>query len=269
MQGKRLYLVANSQAGLYLTAALAFVAGRLGYSVYLHHHVYSYINNYDRRMARIDRWIGASGVHVVHCKKMVDDFRRRYRSRCSFAIVLPSAVTIDMSLVGPMPQGPLRLGMLSNLTMAKGVGDAIATFAALKNSGRQVTLSLAGPAYEQAAKRHIDLAVADHPGLVTRLGPVYGDDKAKFFAEIDVLLFPTQYKHESWGIVLNEALAAGVPVITNDRGCSSIVVGDRAGLVVPDPAQFVASATRRSNAGSIVPMSIGQHRKLRSSRPTS
>ena len=101
------------------------------------------------------------------------------------------------------------------------------------------------------------------------LGPVYGDDKAKFFAEIDVLLFPTQYKHESWGIVLNEALAAGVPVITNDRGCSSIVVGDRAGLVVPDPAQFVASATRRSNAGSIVPMSIGQHRKLRSSRPTS
>jgi glycosyltransferase involved in cell wall biosynthesis len=58
-------------------------------------------------------------------------------------------------------------------------------------------------------------------------------------------LFPTRYPAESWGIVLNEAFAAGAPVITFDRGCTCDVVGEQAGLVVPRSGEYVAAAARQ------------------------
>jgi glycosyltransferase involved in cell wall biosynthesis len=242
VDGQRLFLVANSQAGLYSTAAVVFVAARLGYAIHLHHHVYSYINHFDRRMAWIDRWMGPRGVHVVHCEKMIRDFRARYRSQREFAIIFPSAVTIEVRSPRQFPARVFRLGLLSNLTIAKGLTRAIDTAAALHAAGRRVELVLAGPVLEPAAKQCLDVALQQFPDLITYRGPLYDADKTDFFAQIDAFLFPTEYQHESWGIVLNEALAAGVPIVTNDRGCSSIVVGDRAGLVVQNPEDYVPEA---------------------------
>jgi glycosyltransferase involved in cell wall biosynthesis len=88
-------------------------------------------------------------------------------------------------------------------------------------------------------------SLVEFPGKVCHLGPVYDDAKLEFFRSIDVLLFPTRYREESWGIVLNEALAAGVPVITFDRGCTRTVVGERAGLVVSRDRDFVEPAVRQ------------------------
>lgn len=244
-RGQRMYLVANSEAGLYSTAVLTYVAGSLGYSIYLHHHVYSYINQYDRRMACIDRWMGPRGVHVVHCEKMAQDFSNRYSSRCKFAVVCPSAVSIELRAARITPRQPLQLGMLSNLTMSKGVGRAIEVFRRLRGAGRNVALTFAGPAHEEQSSRLIAQARVEFPGLLTHVGPLYGEDKTRFFSDMDVFLFPTEYEHESWGIVLNEALATGIPVITNDRGCSRIVVGGRAGLVVEHPSDYVDSAVRQ------------------------
>ena len=74
-------------------------------------------------------------------------------------------------------------------------------------------------------------------------GPVYGETKAAFFGGIDALVFPTRYRHESRGIVLNEAFAAGVPVISYDRGCARTVVGEHGGgLIVPRDSDYVSAA---------------------------
>jgi glycosyltransferase involved in cell wall biosynthesis len=88
----------------------------------------------------------------------------------------------------------------------------------------------------------IDEAVKSFPDLVRYVGPVYGDAKKQFLQNIDALLFPTRYNEESWGIVLNEAFAAGAPVITFDRGCTKTVVGAKAGLVVDRDANFAKIA---------------------------
>ena len=243
VSGQRLYLVANSEAGLYSTALLTLIAARMGYSVYLHHHVYNYIDCYDQRMARIDRWMGSRGVHVVACQGMMRDFHRQYHTDRRFAVVRPSAVPVVLESPRASRPDPIRLGMLSNLSMAKGLDRTIDTFSALHRAGRRVNLTLAGPVIDPNASELVERAVATNPGLVVYRGPVYAEAKTRFFAEIDVFLFPTQ--RESWGIVLHEALAAGVPVIANDRGCIALVVGQRAGLVVRRGEDFVESASRQ------------------------
>src|SRR5262245_34041707 len=47
----RLYICCNSKGGLVMTGLLIKAGRRLGYTIYLHHHVYVYIDNYDPKMA--------------------------------------------------------------------------------------------------------------------------------------------------------------------------------------------------------------------------
>lgn len=189
---QRLYLMVNSDSGLYSTAVLAFVAARLGYSVYLHHHVYNYIDRFDARMAWIERHMGPRGVHIVACKGMLRDFNRLYHSQHRFFLIRPSAVAVELGAPRTTRPEPLRLGMLSNLSLAKGIDRTIETFARLHQAGRPVTLTLAGPTLDGEAQRLVEQAVMDFPGRVTYLGPLYDAAKAQFFRDIDVFLFPTQ-----------------------------------------------------------------------------
>lgn len=235
-----LYTVANADSGLYITALVVFVARRLGYTVYLHHHVYSYLDRYDRRMARIDRSLGHQGVHVVHSEKMVADFRSRYSTRCRFAIVHPSIVPVEIGRPRASAREPFRLGLLSSLSLAKGLDVAIHTFEALRAAGRNASLTLAGAAADAESRRLIRKAAADFPDHMHHIGPVFGEEKARFYASIDVFLFPT--RSESWGLVLHEALGAGVPTITFERGCTATVVGEEAGLLIDPRQSFVEPA---------------------------
>jgi glycosyltransferase involved in cell wall biosynthesis len=174
---------------------------------------------------------------------MIADFRNRYSTQSGFQTVYPSIVVTDIGQPRLAPRVPLRLGLLSNLSAAKGLSDTLHTFASLADRNRDVTLTLAGPVPTRQSQRLIDEACTNYPRRVFAIGPVYGDDKLRFFADIDVFLFPT--KTESWGLVLNESLAAGVPVITVDRGCTSMVVGPDAGLLVARDESFVEPAARQ------------------------
>jgi len=239
----RLYVVANSKTGLYLTAVIAWLARRLGYTVYLHHHTYYYIDEYDWRMAWIDRTLGQHGVHVVHTPQMADDFRAVYPTQCQFAFIYPSVVAAPLGPARESIATPIRLGHLSNLQLGKGLDLVLDTFHVLRKSGQQARLVLAGTFLNQEARRVVEQAIETHGELIEYIGPVYDADKTRFFAHIDCFVFPT--RSESWGIVLHEAMAAGVPVITYDRGCTRTVVGDKAGLVIDRDADFATLAARQ------------------------
>jgi glycosyltransferase involved in cell wall biosynthesis len=176
---------------------------------------------------------------------MVDDFRRQYPTAGAFESVFPSVVSLDIRAPRTGLGTPIRLGMLSYLMIPKGVDLAIEVFRALHQNGRPARLMLAGAIGSRDARLLIDEAQKSFPDGVRYLGTVYGESKVEFFNNIDVLLFPTRYREESWGIVLNEALAAAVPVITFDRGCTRTVVGQRAGLVVSRDGDYVTLATQQ------------------------
>ena len=104
-------------------------------------------------------------------------------------------------------------------------------------------------AYHRLRKRHVDarlLVIGSGPkareyrryvGLrqirdVEFLGRLTDDDKARVFASADIFCSPATGQ-ESFGIVLLEAMAAGVPIVASDiHGYKSVVQRDVQGILV-------------------------------------
>ncbi|HEX3601085.1 MAG TPA: glycosyltransferase family 4 protein [Lacipirellulaceae bacterium] len=245
VRNAKLYLTSNHKSGLHFTKLFVKTGRRLGYRIYLHHHAYNYIDHFDSKMAAINASMGPHDVHLVHCPQMIEDFKRKYPVDCQFDYVFPSIVSLPLSRPRIGMPTVFRLGTLANLTVEKGLDIVLTTFRALHTLQPNVRLTLAGPCGSAEAERLVAAAVREHHGLVEHIGAVYGERKQQFFDSIDCFLFPSKWNAESWGIVLNEALAAGVPVIASNRGCIRTLVGGHAGLVVDDPTTYVDTAVRQ------------------------
>jgi glycosyltransferase involved in cell wall biosynthesis len=131
---------------------------------------------------------------------------------------------------------PVHLGILGQISAHKGHDDAVD---ALRLLGPDFRLFVAGDGkadyIEQLKQRAQGLSV-EFVGFA---------DPVEFFREIDVLLVPSW--HEPFGIVLLEAMAAGVPVISTARGGPlEIIRSGETGLLVPpkDPSSL-AEAIRQ------------------------
>lgn len=243
VRNARLFITSNSEAGLYMTGLLVKTGRALGYKICLHHHSYLYIDRYDRKMGWIDRMMTAGDIHLVHCHQMAQEFQARYPTKAQFEFLYPSIVSLPLGEPRQAPAKPLRLGHLGNLSVEKGLDLVLGTFRALRQAGRDVRLSLAGPFNTAEAERIVEEALRANNGLIEYVGGVYGDRKAEYFRSIDCFLLPS--RTESWGIVLNEALAAGIPVIATDRGCVRTLMGNGAGIIVHDESTYVAEAAHQ------------------------
>ena len=242
---ERLYLVLNATGGL-LYNLLQAVSGRIrGFPMVVHHHVWSYLSKPSWVMRLLLVALGNDAVHVVACPEMAKELEAAYGKSLRFAFLTPGIVAIPefKSKKVESDDGRFVIGMLSNLTIEKGVGEAIDTFETLRKADRDVRLVLGGPIASPDAGKRIEEAIKTHGDCVQHRGPIYGDDKEAFFRELDAFIFPTQYANESWGIVLNEALMAGVPAITYQRGCTGYLVGNSGGLVVQQDDDFSIKAS--------------------------
>jgi glycosyltransferase involved in cell wall biosynthesis len=234
VQDGRLYLCSNSKGGLIMTGLMIKAARHLGYKVYLHHHVYAYIDKYDKKMAWVDRNMSADDVHLMHCPQMINDFRAKYASTAQFVFVYPSIASLPLSQPRTRFSEPFRMGHLSNLTVEKGLSLVLDTFRELHKRKRNVQLILAGPFGTEEAERLTTEALEQYPESVRHIGPVYNQQKLDYFNSIDCFLFPTQYDCEAWPIALNEALDAGLPVIVTNRGAIRTMLGGHAGPIFED-----------------------------------
>jgi len=97
-----------------------------------------------------------------------------------------------------------------------------------------------------------DLQSASGQSSVTYLGFVAGEAKRRAFAESDCFCFPTYYYAESFGLVVLEAMAFGLPIITSRwRSIPELMAPDYPGLIPPrDPQQIAAAIVRMLSAGS-------------------
>lgn len=114
---------------------------------------------------------------------------------------------------------------------SKGIYDLLDAYAKLPEEARRVAgLVLVGDGEEREElmrrSREIPAGQILFPGFVQR------DELANFYAWSNALVFPTH--SDPWGLVVNEAMACGVPVIATDAaGCTADLLCDGAnGYVV-------------------------------------
>jgi glycosyltransferase involved in cell wall biosynthesis len=132
----------------------------------------------------------------------------------------------------------------------KGLFDAVeAVHQANKVGAVRFTLSVAGTFWHAAERAEFEQLCgqlnAGGTSQVEYLGFVSGEEKQRLFRESDCLLFPTYYSAESFGLVLIEAMAYGLPVITtNWRMIPEVLPHHYPGLVAPRAAEQIAARLR-------------------------
>lgn len=235
------YTASEGGFGLLYILAVVCCARVFGYRILLHHHSFAYIT---RSSAMIEAILAVGGTRLVHVflgNAMERGFRDTYAGRKVEGIVLSNAAFVPpCALADQAGDTPLVLGHLSNLTKEKGLHIFLDLLRTAVAERRPVRGILAGQATEPNDREVIERALQDLGDHFEYRGPVYGADKDRFYRDIDVFVFPTQYVHEAQPTVLFEAQAAGCKIVSFDRGCIAEQV-QQDGLVVPQDRDFGAA----------------------------
>lgn len=146
-------------------------------------------------------------------------------------------ITLGNDVVDPAPYSsiPLRssrsesivIGTAARLIPEKNLLAALEAFMTVcrKHSPISMTWRIAGRGPEE---QKIRIAVASLSAPVELVGFVGYRDMANFYAGLDIYWQPSIY--EPWGLVVNEAMASGLPVLVSDRcGCAPDLVSDQNG----------------------------------------
>ena len=134
----------------------------------------------------------------------------------------------------PFPAGPLRVLHFGNLSRLKGVELLVDAVEQADPSGSAIELTLAG----ELVDRDLRLGRARHVGAFDH------EQVRTLAARADVAVFPS-LASESYGMVVDEALRLGLPVVVSDRGALAERMGLRGLSVSVDSAEPLALLFKR------------------------
>jgi glycosyltransferase involved in cell wall biosynthesis len=223
---------------------LLFLAiARLGrVKLYVHHHSFAYLDK-PTFLAKLCILVaGNMCVHIVLCASMKNRLQSKYRHARTIEIVsnagLPSVQRVFK------PRMALRkIGFLSAVSREKGIVEFLKVASALRNDCPALEFSIAGPCNDKLLLMQIETECRSHPNL-RYVGPVYGSAKDAYIDSLDLLLFPTRYRHEADPLVVWETMSAGVPILAWERGCLKEALSNCSGrsTVIPKASSYVAIA---------------------------
>lgn len=127
--------------------------------------------------------------------------------------------------------GKIRFLYSGSLIERKGLVTLIGAFVEIRKRHENVELHLIG---DGDLRNHLrNLIPDDLLGSVKFHGFVSWDALPKYYSDADVFVFPTRY--DGWGLVLNEALASAMPIITTYSAGAAydLIQDDRNGFRVP------------------------------------
>jgi phosphatidylinositol alpha-mannosyltransferase len=160
-------------------------------------------------------------------------------------VVIPNGVDVRrFATATPADLGPgTKLLFVGRLDTRKGFPVAVQAFGALATDRPDLRLIVVGDGPERGAVDALDPALRER---VTMLGLVPNAELHPVHAACDLFL-GTSIGGESFGYVLVEAMAAGLPVVASDTpGYDEVVRDGVDGLLVPprDPAGLAEAAGR-------------------------
>jgi phosphatidylinositol alpha 1,6-mannosyltransferase len=151
------------------------------------------------------------------------------------------AHAVDTSVFRPAlrdrAEGPFRIGYVGRLTAEKSVRTLAWLEQALLDMGhRDFRFVVVGEGAEQEWLRN-HMRQAEFTGVLT------GPELSRTFANFDVLAFPSET--DTFGLVVLEAFASGVPAVVTDRGGPQYTVRHgTSGYIARDFDEFVGYAAR-------------------------
>ena len=156
---------------------------------------------------------------------------------------------------------------LSNLIRSKGIPELLEACQILQQEGIDFDCELVGKETEDYSAASLEAEIREKglAGRVRYAGPKYGADKWSTLAGADVFVFPSWYPAECFPLVLLEAMAAGLPVVTTDEGAIPDIVRDgENGFICPvhDPVA-TAVAVRKLLTDSALRKKMGEHGRNR------
>ena len=205
-----------------------------------------YHNQYDDKWAcadtlALERELARASDRLVACSQAVGEHvaSRVGVARADIAVV-PNGVQAQHFAGGDAPraratfglpaQAPV-VGVVGRLSEQKGQEDFLQAAHAIRRARPDARFVLAGSADDPQLLARLE-ALAAHEalaGAVHFLGHV--GDMAALYAALDVLVAPSRW--EGFGLMLAEAMAAGLPIVATRVGAIPEVAGERAAVLVP------------------------------------
>jgi len=201
-----------------------------------------------------------------------DAYLRDHKVRQDRIFVAPNAVDNDLfsSLATAARQRAMalrrELGLpdryflfVGRLVPEKGVFELLAAYAQLNEQiRREVGLVFVGDGTSRGALQEQADAVA--PGVIKFPGFAQREQLPSYYALAEMLVLPTYT--DTWGLVVNEAMACGLPVILSRvAGCAPDLVRDdwNGVLISPQNVPSLKSALTRLSSETVVCATMGNH----------
>lgn len=143
----------------------------------------------------------------------------------------------------------LRLIFIGTLIKTKGLDVLIEAVRNLNILGFAVTVDVYG--FGDSSQFNFDQSTVNYCGLIP-----FGEAQT-VIANYDVLVLPSRY--DGWGVVVNEAIMAGVPVICSNRvGAGAVVEKWQCGAIFA--SEDVSDLERKLNEVVVAPESLAKMR---------
>jgi len=190
-------------------------------------------------------------IHGKGIKKAASNaFRKklyRFAFRNTITICLSNSLTYDIDTVFNgkifiVPNGIAILNInkyqvktksvvniiyLSNLIVSKGIVDFVKAIGVIKQKGIKINAYINGKEGDLTSQELREFLVSNNVNdVINYLGPRYGEDKNMILRNSDILVFPTYYENETFGLVNIEAMQFGMPVISTNEGAISEIIDD-------------------------------------------
>ncbi len=147
---------------------------------------------------------------------------------------------------GRDPDSPIRLLYVSIVDMYKHQWNVAEAVARLHHEGLPVELTLVGPAYGPALRKlQSTLARLDPAGdFIHYQGPVPYSDLPEIYRGADLFLFASTC--ETFGMILLEAMASGIPVLCSERTAMPEILMDNGSYFNPESIDEIVETLRSS-----------------------
>jgi glycosyltransferase involved in cell wall biosynthesis len=138
-------------------------------------------------------------------------------------VIPQSALPEPLTSINIKGRVVLYVGYLNH---RKGVDTLVKAFQKMEHTDTTLVIVGTGPAEDQLQ------SLASSDPNIRFTGYVTDNQKAAYFDAADVFVLPT--RHDAWGLVVNEAMHYGVPVIVSEAaGAIEVVNKHESGCVVP------------------------------------